>query len=416
MDLSIIDSIKVFTENKNITIWNLRDMVDENDLILNPDYQREYVYDDIKASKLVESILLGLPIPEVYLCEESDGSYSTIDGQQRITSLVRFSKNEFKLRKLVILSGLNGLMFKDLDKVLQRKFKTSTIQATCLQKESGDLKYEIFSRLNQGSVSLNPQELRNCVYRGPLNDLLSELSELPISKSIYKNPNKRKKYQEHILRFFALRSYSDYHPAMLKYLNTYMSIFQYSGQSHINSLKTLYIDTMESIEYVLGDDACSLGVENSGDEKFSISIFDSIAIPFSLFPKEKLIKHGDQIREAIQDIQKHNIEYIDSCLANTTSRANILYRINVVHRSLLDIMGIDGSIEEERFFSNQLKELLFSQSPVCAICENKILDISHAELDHITPYSKGGPTSLKNAQLTHRHCNRHKSNKIEVYE
>ena len=152
---------KVFTDKTNFPLSTLREMVDEGDIVPNPDYQRDYVYNDKQASKLVESVLLGIPIPTIYLCQEEDNTYSVIDGQQRITSLVKYLKNEFALSGLKELNELNGKFFKDLPKDIQKKLKASSLSTISLLNESSYLKYEIFARLNQGAVKLNPQELRN---------------------------------------------------------------------------------------------------------------------------------------------------------------------------------------------------------------------------------------------------------------
>ena len=106
-----LDQLVVHTETKDITLSQLREMVDANDIIVNPEYRRNYVYDDKRASLLVESILIGIPIPIIYLCEEDDGIYSVIDGQQRIMSFTRYLKNDFSLCGLTTLSALNGLFF-----------------------------------------------------------------------------------------------------------------------------------------------------------------------------------------------------------------------------------------------------------------------------------------------------------------
>lgn len=161
----IIEEKKVYTDKKDYPISTIREMFDDGDIIPQPDYQRDYVMDDKKASKLIESILMDIPIPTVYFCEEIDSRLSIIDGQQRLTSIVRFMKNEFALTGLEELSNFNKKKYSDLDKVNQRKLKNSTISSVTLKKESQELKYEIFARLNQGSTSLKPQELRNCVYR-----------------------------------------------------------------------------------------------------------------------------------------------------------------------------------------------------------------------------------------------------------
>ena len=111
MKIDELDQLTVHTETKDITLSQLREMVDANDILTNPDYQRNYVYDNKRASLLVESILIGIPIPVIYLCEEEEGIYSVIDGQQRIMSFTRFLKNDFQLLGLSTLAALNGKFF-----------------------------------------------------------------------------------------------------------------------------------------------------------------------------------------------------------------------------------------------------------------------------------------------------------------
>ena len=110
-----LDKAVVYTRQINFSLQELKNFVDDNDIITDPDYQRRYVYDNKRASLLIESILIGIPIPIIYLAEESEGIYSVIDGQQRITSFVRYLKNEFALTGLSKLQSLNGLLYKDLD-------------------------------------------------------------------------------------------------------------------------------------------------------------------------------------------------------------------------------------------------------------------------------------------------------------
>ena len=168
---------EVFVEKKSITLSEFKTMWDEGDIELNPDYQRDYVYSEKRASKLIESILMGIPIPTVYLSQEQDETYSVIDGQQRITSFVKYLSNEYKLKDLKELSELNELFFKDLDKEIQRKLKKCSLETIIILKNSSDLKYEIFARLNQGAVSLKPQELRNCIYRGSFNNMIEDIAK-----------------------------------------------------------------------------------------------------------------------------------------------------------------------------------------------------------------------------------------------
>ena len=208
---------RVFTDKKDFPLSLIKEMFDDGDIIPQPDYQRDYVMDNKTASRLIESVLLNIPIPTVYLCEELDGRFSIIDGQQRMTSFVKYLKNEFALKGLEELSELNGKKFSELDKSLQRILKSCTLNSIILTKESQELKYEIFARLNQGSIRLKPQELRNCIYRGTLNDMIEEIAKTnKYLNELFLEKNKRKNYQEYILRFFALRNFNDYSSSMKK--------------------------------------------------------------------------------------------------------------------------------------------------------------------------------------------------------
>lgn len=410
--MSLEDKL-VFTEKKDIPLSSLKDMVDEGDIIPNPDYQRDYVYDDKQASRLVESILLGIPIPTIYLCLEDDNTYSVIDGQQRITSLVRYHKNEFSLCGLQELNDLNGKCFKELPKEIQKKFKSSSLSTISLLKQSSDLKYEIFARLNQGAVKLNPQELRNCIYRGTFNKMLDDIASTnPHLKYLFHDDNNRKAYQERILRFFALRNYHDYQSSMLKTMNTYMEQHRNDGEDEIKAAKDKFNNAIDIIKQVLGNTAFMAFDRNKNKilEKFSGSVYDSIIIPFSFFDKHSLIVNADKIREAIMNVKMNDESYREDTYAATGSKVRVVRRIQTIYNLILEITGTISSDTDKRLFTEEEKKQLYESSDKkCAICGNTILSIDDCEVDHIVPFSKGGKTELSNAQLVHRICNREKS-------
>lgn len=179
---------KVYTDQGDPEIDSLYRKWKDGDLDVQPDFQRGFVWDIVKASRLIESILLDIPLPVIYLSQEKDSREYVIDGQQRLTSffsfidgklpdpLLPFGK-DFKLNNLNVFTELNGVFFKDLPKELQKKIRYYKVRTITFRKESEqDLKFEVFERLNTGAVSLNDQELRNCIYRGKYNDLLWKLS------------------------------------------------------------------------------------------------------------------------------------------------------------------------------------------------------------------------------------------------
>ncbi len=402
---------KVFTDKKDYPLSTIKEMFDEGDIIPQPDYQRDYIMDKKKASKLIESVLLQIPIPTVYLCEEQDGTFSIIDGQQRLTSFVKFLKNEIELKGLEEYSEYNGKKFMDLDKNIQRLIKSTTINCIVIQKESQELKYEIFSRLNQGSTSLKPQELRNCIYRGSFNNMLEDIAANNKNLAyLVGDDNKRKNYQEYILRYFALKNFHEYSSSISRTLNLYMEKHQNESEEFIKQCKKEYDSNIDIIRQILGQTAfCGYDrIKGKLMNKFSGSVYDSIIIGFSVFNNHDLMSHSDCIRESINNMKMNDEDYQEYTYAATGSKARVIGRVMKVYELLSNIIGKKGDYGVDRNFSKELKEELWHEGYVCSYCNNIILNIDDAEVDHIDAFVYGGETVKENAQLLHRHCNREK--------
>lgn len=215
------DELSQVSENQRKIVWQPKDfslrefqsMLHDGDLDLQPQYQRKFVATPKIASRLIESILMDVPIPVIYLAEEQDGTYSVIDGQQRLTAFLSYINGKFPNGDTFRLSGLsaykelNKLAFNDLDKELQNKIKKTTIHTIVIKKESNeDIKFEIFERLNTGSTALNEDEIRNTVYRGKYIELLSDLENNQIFHNLVQKDNYKNRmiYRGMILRFFCV--------------------------------------------------------------------------------------------------------------------------------------------------------------------------------------------------------------------
>lgn len=410
-----LDAKKVYTDKKDLTLSILKEMYDEGDIDTNPIYQRDFLQDWKKASKLIESLLLEIPIPTVYLCQEIDNSFSVIDGQQRLTSFIKFLKNEFELEGLQELSELNGKKFCELEKSIQKKIKSSTVHAIYLLKESQELKYEIFARLNLGSEKLKPQELRNCIYRGSFNNMLEDIAaKNTLLRTMFVQENSRKIYQEYILRFFSLKDFNSYKSSLTKTMNSYMQVHQNDGESDIAEAKKLFNGTLDIVKQVLGDSAFKTFSydKNLYLEKFSKTAYDSIMVAFSCFPKNSIMRHADEIRSKIINIRKNDEEYAKYIEKSTNSNASVRGRILKIYSAINSCMT-DSDFDVRRAFSSDIRQQLFHEGYVCSYCGNIILSIDDAEIDHTLPFSLGGETDISNAQLLHRHCNREKSNHVD---
>lgn len=204
---------KVVTQNYDLAVDSLVDQIKGNTIFLRPlsdrpDFQRKYVWKDDFASKLIESILLNIPIPPCYLSQNEEFELDVIDGQQRLFSVYRFVTNQFALTSLDVLTELNGKRFFEIPSRSQRQIKTHSLRCVLITNESHpEVKFNVFERLNTNTVPLNQQELRNCIFRGSLNNLLKSISHEAKWLEVLgkKAPDNRMRDEELILRFFAFQ-------------------------------------------------------------------------------------------------------------------------------------------------------------------------------------------------------------------
>ena len=198
-----------------------------------PEYQRDFTWDVERQSKLIESILLGLPIPLIFVAENKNGSWEIVDGSQRIRTLAAFINNDLKLKSLKKLKKINGFYFADLLKSRKSKFLNVPMRMIVLSENATDeVKKDMFERINRGSDLLKPMEKRKGIYLGPFRDYLyNECSKnvkfdklAPIDKWL----KKRQEKEELILRYFALSDNFNYkkypnHSGISKYLDKYLN-------------------------------------------------------------------------------------------------------------------------------------------------------------------------------------------------
>ena len=242
----------------DITLGGYVDLWDRGELTVPP-FQRMYVWDRVKASKLVESFLLGLPVPGTFLYKErSRPGYLIIDGQQRIVSLTRFIKGTFDesiFRLKNVDSRYEGKSFNDLSDDEQFRLKGLTLRATIIQQINplDDTSiYHVFERLNTGGVNLNPMEVRQCVSYGPFVDALKEMNKTESWRKIIGQPklDKRLRDVELVLRCLALSEIGDaYEKPMKGFLNKYME----SRRSDKSSYDKLIANFRSSTNYILNN-------------------------------------------------------------------------------------------------------------------------------------------------------------------
>lgn len=249
---------RLVTQPVDLSVQTLSEQWDAKHLYLPP-IQREYVWDNGKASRLVESLILNIPIPVLYFAETTSATYEIIDGHQRVRSIVRYLANEFALSGLGVLSEYKGLRFHQLPEREQRFFKMRTLRVVIISIDSHpSMRFEIFERLNTGAISLNAQELRNSIYRGSFNDLLHELATSTAFRTLIgtKTPRKRMVDEELILRFFALRDQLEkYRTPLKRFLNNYMGGLKNTTTEDLSSFRKDFEKTVANVSALISRSA-----------------------------------------------------------------------------------------------------------------------------------------------------------------
>jgi len=408
---------KVITDKTDPTIREICERIDKRKMVANADFQRNYVWDSqpIIKSRLIESVLLDIPIPIIFTAETEDGKEEVIDGQQRILTFHGFKNNKFLLKGLTILGELNGRKFDELPEELQDKFLNRGITIIkILTQSQKDIKFEIFVRLNRGSVKLNEQELRNCIYRGNFNDLLKELvknSDFQILQGL-NGPNKRMVDCERILRFFAFcdRGERNYVSPLKKFLNDYIENKRNLSEKELEEKKRIFKKSVELCQQVFGNVAFRRyyrGKEDSEgwtDKKINEGIIDIQLYGFYEYEKRQISGKEQIIKDAFLDLVSSDEDFIGSIEKGTYGTPQVKIRAEKWFKILRKIVGYPT--HDRRIYSYEEKKMLFEKSEgVCQICRNKIYSLDDAHVDHIERFSEGGKTVISNGQITHRYCN-----------
>jgi len=221
-----------------------------------PPFQRAFVWSQNQCSRFIESLLLGLPVPGIFLFKEADtGKHLVIDGQQRLKSLHFYSTGvingkEFSLSG--IESRFSGRTYKSLDEADRARLDDAVVHATVFKQDlpEGEINsvYEVFERINTGGIKLSPQEIRSCICHGSFNDYLHTLNENPAWRHIYGPKSKRLKDIELILRFLAFYEDGDkYQSPMKHFLNDYMKQKRTLPGPELAKLGEVFTNTMAFI-------------------------------------------------------------------------------------------------------------------------------------------------------------------------
>jgi hypothetical protein len=308
---------KIVTQNFDIVTETLVDQIKGGTIFLRPIsqrpmFQRKFVWSDRLSSRLIESMILNIPIPPCYLSQNEEYELDVIDGQQRLYSIFRFIENQFRLSDIEVLKELDGLRFFELPSKIQRQIKTHTMRCVVVLNEShSEIKFDIFERLNTSTVPLNAQELRNCIYRGSLNDLLGELSEGAEWLSIIgrKHPDPRLRNEEAILRFFAFheQGIESYRTPQKHWLNSAAKQGRRYSEAKIAELRAIWAAMIDNSLTWFAPRDC---FRRPGSRAINKALFDLVGLSATKISAAYALQVRGEFRRRYKDILEDE-EFLD---------------------------------------------------------------------------------------------------------
>ena len=311
--------IRIVTEQARYPLDSIEAMLDSEKYIRNPEYQRRKRWNNTRKSRLIESFIMNVPIPPIFLYEIDYSIYEVMDGQQRLTAIYDFYKGKFDLEGLEYWRELNGRNYQNLpdqvQKGIDRRYLSSIIllQETAKSKEEAEyLKQIVFERLNSGGEKLTAQETRNALNNGKFNRLCIKLSEndpfrkmwnLPLEsqgeeKLLESESYRKMEDVELILRFFAYRHIDNLKSPVDKFLDEYLKQANNYADETIENLETLFNETIYLIYSILGDSAFIPPKEQRDRNKPLKTIYDPIMQVFAnnILHKESLLRNKAEIK------------------------------------------------------------------------------------------------------------------------
>lgn len=298
---------RVVTETGSYKVNLLKDIFAKgSNYNLEPDYQRRITWNKKKRSKLIESLIMNIPIPPIYLFETNYNQYEIMDGLQRVTAIIDFYKDDYSLSGLEEWPELNGKRYSKLDPIIREGIDRRQISVITLLKEtaldtnqSEKIKRLVFERLNTGGVKLTGQEIRNAIFNGPGNDLCKKLSENPLFRELWEMPDvyeiadsdsdfegeevdeadfvynlkqykklksntlyKRMGDVEMVLRFFSMRHINNFVGSLVEFLDNNLKILNTFNEEQLKVLENMFLETLKKAKNLFGTYAFKLFRDN----------------------------------------------------------------------------------------------------------------------------------------------------------
>lgn len=334
----------------NYNLATLDDLMSSKKIDLSPKYQRRARWDAKRQSALIESFLMNVPVPSIFLNEDAIGTYSVIDGKQRLTAIREFLRGRLRLTDLKVFAELNGNTVDDMPPALRAVIETrAALQAIIILRQSDvDVKFEVFKRLNTGGVRLNPQEIRNSTWAGSFNNLVLELSELSDFHSLLRIEKKERstiwremRDAEFVLRFFTFRNtWRTFSGGMQRHMDEFMAANQHANSAEIEEMRQAFKDALRCVRSAFGEHAFQRWnpVSRQWRQQVLAALFDAQMFAVQNRDPAALLPHQDTLTNRMRELFSDD-SFRASIDAATNTPALFKSRIDTVSTLVDEIVG-----------------------------------------------------------------------------
>lgn len=342
------ESIRIDTKPFNISL--VHEMIEEGDINLSPHFQRKFVWTDIGArSRLIESIMLRIPLPVFYMAQDRNGVLQVVDGLQRLTVIQQFLNNELRLKDLEYLKNEEGKYFRHEDPkmCIDQRYRKRVMQTQILvniidPQTPVDVKFDIFKRINQGGRPLNAQEIRNCMSSPGTRNLIQELcgSDEFLEATCHSIGSVRMQDQELVLRFLAFRltEYNyleEYSGSMDRFLDKAIDTLNEASEDTLEALRESFISAMINATHLFGSYAFRkcLPEHLEPDARrrlINSSLFTTWSLTLANYSTDEVLNVPEgMFAYYLAEELESDSDLFDSVTSGTNDRRRIFYALSV---------------------------------------------------------------------------------------
>ena len=342
------DPSRIKVRTITTVVAQLLTRLEYREIDLAPDFQRHSgIWKNVNRSRLIESLLLRIPIPVFYVAADEDEHWAVVDGVQRISTIADYVSGEFPLAQLEYREELNGLRFADLPRSMQRRISETQLTVNVIEPGTPpEVMFNIFRRINTGGEPLRPQEIRHALNPGPVRDMLKELADSNEFREATRGSisSLRMADRECVLRFLAfLPSWEEYATDSLDgYLNNAMRKLNSLPRQDRQVLRAVFRQSMCDARRLLGDTAFRKRYRGI-DRRYPINkpLFEAWSVALARRSEkeiDRLVTRRDHLGESFLDLLEHDAEFAKAISASTGTHWSVRKRFGAIQELLGNVL------------------------------------------------------------------------------